>query len=104
MVKIPNDIKTDVKKFKNRIQSILKIKKVFLFGSYAKGNYSNSSDIDICIIAKNIKNSYLSMLKIAPYTVDINLKIEAVVFSEKEFNEEPTYGLLKQIKETGIAF
>ncbi|MEK7274232.1 MAG: nucleotidyltransferase domain-containing protein, partial [Candidatus Desantisbacteria bacterium] len=80
----------------------LNVKKVILFGSYARGNYTNNSDIDVCIIAENISNNYLAMLQIAPKVIDIDVRMEPVVFSNEEFSESNLYGLLKEVKNYGI--
>jgi predicted nucleotidyltransferase len=102
MAKVPNQIINSVRRFKESIKSGLDVKKIILLGSYASGNYTENSDIDVCVIAENISNSYLAMLQIAPKVVDIDVRIEPVVFSEKEFNEPISYGLLKEVKEYGI--
>lgn len=102
MVKIPIEIINSIKKLKENIKSELSVKKVILFGSYVNGNYSENSDIDVCIIAENVPNNYLAMLKIAPKVVEINPKIESVVFSDKEYKEKKLFGLLKEIKRKGI--
>ena len=102
MVKIPTEIIDSIKKFKENIKSKLSVKKVILFGSYVNGNHHENSDIDICIIAENVSNNYSAMLKIAPEAVEINPKIETVVFSDKEYKEKKLYGLLKEIKRKGI--
>jgi uncharacterized protein len=52
--KIPVQIVDIIKKFRNILENDLEVKKVILFGSYAKGNYNPDSDIDVCIIADNI--------------------------------------------------
>lgn len=102
MAQIPNQVINSIKRFKESIKSGLNVKKVILFGSYARGNYTDNSDIDVCIIAEDISNNYLAMLQIAPKVVDIDVRIEPVVFSDKEFNGSDLYGLLKQVKDYGI--
>lgn len=102
MAQVPNQVIDSIKKFKDSIKSGLNVKKVILFGSYARGNYTDNSDIDVCIIAEDISNNYLAMLQIAPKVVDIDVRIEPVVFSDKEFNESNLYGLLKEVKAYGI--
>jgi hypothetical protein len=42
------------------------------------------------------------MLDIAPFTVYIDPRIETVVFSSDEYSEEPSYGILGEIKRSGI--
>lgn len=102
MANVPNQIINSIRKFKESIKPGLKVKKVFLFGSYARGNYTENSDIDVCVIAEDISNNYLAMLQIAPKVINIDVRIEPVVFSEKEFNDPNVYGLLKEVKEYGI--
>ncbi len=102
MAQVPTQIINSIKRFKESIKSGLNVKRVILFGSYARGNYTDNSDIDVCIIAENISNNYLAMLQIAPKVIDIDVRIEPVVFSDKEFNESNLYGLLKEIKDYGI--
>jgi uncharacterized protein len=102
MAKVPNQVIDSINKFKRSIKTGLDVKKVILFGSYARGNYTEKIDIDVCVIAENISNNYLAMLQIAPKVIDIDVRIEPVVFSEKEFNEPVSYGLLKEVKKYGI--
>ena len=49
MLTIANDYVSDVKK-------VLPIDRVFLFGSYAKGNPTENSDIDICFFSNTFEN------------------------------------------------
>lgn len=102
MAKIPVQILDAVKKYKEKIKNLLSVKKVIIFGSYAKGNFSDDSDIDVCVIADNIKNNFLACLEIAPMCVGIDCRIEPVVFSAIEFEEDGEFGLLKEIKSSGI--
>ena len=102
MAKIPDEIVKTLKDFRANIQSDIQVKKIILFGSYAKGNFSANSDVDVCIITEQSKNNYLTLLKIIPKIIDIDLRIEPVVFSEKEFNASAVFGLLKEIKTYGI--
>lgn len=99
---IPPKVIESIKKFGERVSTELNIKKIFLFGSYAKGTYSEESDIDICIIADNVDNSFLATLRIAPKIIGIDLRIEPLVFSVKEYEENSDFGILKEIKEKGI--
>lgn len=61
-----------------------KVKKVLLYGSRAKGNYKNGSDIDLALIGKNINLEDINKLQLEldelylPYGFDISVfeKIE----------------------------
>jgi uncharacterized protein len=102
MAQVPLEIIQVIRRLKARLLPDLPIKRVFLFGSYAKGNFTENSDIDVCIIADGVQNNFSSMLNVAPIGVHIDPRIEAVVFSSNEYAEEPSYGLLGEIKRTGI--
>jgi len=102
MAQVPHEIIQAIHRLKRQLLPGLAIKRMFLFGSYARGNFSNYSDIDVCIIADDIQDNFSSMLNIAPIAVHIDPRIETVVFSSYEYAEEPSYGLLGEIKRTGI--
>ena len=102
MVQIPISIIDIIKAIRIRIGNELDIKKVFLFGSYAKGTYSENSDIDICIVAANVENEFLAAFKIAPKITNIDARVEPIVISEKDFNERNVFGIVKEIKTYGI--
>ncbi len=80
----------------------LPIKKVILFGSYAKGAQHKWSDIDLCVISPQFKNAwqasgYLwSKRKIS----DFRYAIEPVGFSPKDYKEGSS--LINEIKQNGI--
>ncbi len=52
MRKVPEKIENSIQEFINGIDSILgnRIKKVILYGSYARGDFNEDSDIDIMIL------------------------------------------------------
>jgi predicted nucleotidyltransferase len=102
MARIPNEIIDVVRIFRRNIESLLSVKRVFIFGSFAKGNFTEHSDIDVCVIAGNVDNNFLAELKIVPTILMSDVRIEPVVFSEEEYLEVDTFGLLKEVKENGI--
>jgi len=52
MPKIPNEINNIISEFINGVNTILgtHVKKIILYGSYARGDFDDSSDIDIMIL------------------------------------------------------
>lgn len=102
MVQIPNEIIRAIYRLKERLLPQLAIRQMFLFGSYAKGNFSDYSDIDVCIIADSTRDNFSLMLDIAPIAVHIDPRIETVVFSSQEYAEESPAGLLGEIKRSGV--
>jgi len=52
MLNIPENVEKIIDEFVNGAQKILgnRLKKIILYGSYARGDYNESSDIDIMIL------------------------------------------------------
>ncbi len=82
-----------INKIKKLTEPIFKkygVDKAYIFGSYARGDYNENSDIDIIITAKNIKSlliigSILENLKqVLKKEVDL---IEEECFDEDEMDE-----------------
>lgn len=104
--------KTSLEKIKKNIKEYIQIleadgfpiKKVILYGSYAKGTSRKDSDIDICIISKNFgkdphqEGKYLFrklwQLK--------NANLEPVGYSPKDFYSRDKSPLINEIQKYGI--
>lgn len=59
--------------------------KIILFGSYAKGNYNDDSDIDIAVIFKDYSNLIDMQLELMRLRRKIDSRIEPHPFRESEF-------------------
>jgi len=82
--------KDTVEKVKNYI-SFLKenrfnISKVYLFGSYARGNFREDSDIDLAIIMNGLTNSFTMQIQLMKISRKFDTRIEPHPFDEKDFN------------------
>lgn len=60
--------------------------KIFLFGSYAKGNYNDDSDIDIAIVLNDYNNLMDIQLELMRIRRKIDSRIEPHPFREREFD------------------
>ena len=49
---MPENINNTIQYFTNRVRTLLgnRVKKIILYGSYARGDYNDSSDVDIMIL------------------------------------------------------
>ena len=96
--------KSAIKKVRNYLSYLkdkdYKIRKAYLFGSYAKGNFHSDSDIDLAIVMKNIKNSFLLQGDLLFMGRNFDTRIEPHPFAEKDFNNDNP--LVEQILKTGI--
>lgn len=101
---IPNKVQEQIDKYLEILkQDKLPVKKVFLFGSYAKGTPHKWSDIDLCIITPKFKDSWKASnyLWSKRKIFDINYAIEPHGFTPDDFHD-PSNPLADQIKKTGI--
>ena len=59
--------------------------RIFFFGSYAKGNYNDDSDIDIAVVLKNYSSQIDMQLELMRLRRKIDSRIEPHPFRESEF-------------------
>ncbi len=73
--------------------------RIILFGSYAKGNFNEDSDIDIAIILKDYKNLIDIQLDLMRLRRKIDSRIEPHPFRETDF--EITNPIVNEILKYG---
>ena len=104
--------KLELNEFLNRIvieiTSKLDIDEILLFGSYAKGEENDCSDIDIAVISSEFdpkKSMYLNAMKVYEKTDLIEPYLQLVPLSSDSFYNETftDKGFVRSIKETGIS-
>jgi len=86
-------------RYTNVLKNTFDLKKVILFGSYAKGNPREDSDIDIAVVFSGYANRLDQQVELMKLTRKIDTRIEPHPFREEEFkmsnpfvNEIMTYG------------
>ncbi|MBN1638748.1 MAG: nucleotidyltransferase domain-containing protein [Ignavibacteriales bacterium] len=85
---LEKDVLEKIKNFINFLKDKkYKIKKIFLFGSYAKGNYNDDSDIDIAIVIDDMENFYLIQFELLLIGCKFDSRIEPYPFYSEDFNE-----------------
>jgi len=85
--------------YKALVSKHLDIENMILFGSYAKGNQNENSDIDVAVIVSSINYDFFTYTPLLwKLRRDIDLRIEPVLF---EKNEDQS-GFLQEIQKTGI--
>ena len=73
-------------KYAHIVKSKYDFVKIILFGSYAKGNYNDDSDIDIAVILKDYNNLIETQLDLMRLRRKIDSRIEPHPFRENEFD------------------
>ena len=76
------------------------IKKVYLFGSYAKGIINVDSDIDLAIVFENLTDTFDMQVELMKLRRKFDNRIEPHAFRESDF--EVSNPLTMEILKTGI--
>ena len=62
------------------------IKKVFLFGSYAKGTFGEDSDMDLAIVFERLPDTFEMRVELMKIRRKFDTRIEPHPISEADFN------------------
>lgn len=73
--------------------------RIILFGSYAKGNFNDDSDIDIAVVFKDYGNLMDMQLELMRLRRKIDSRIEPHPFRESEF--EPSNPIVYEVLKYG---
>lgn len=87
-----------LKKYASLVAQNINVKKILLYGSYARGDFNQKSDIDIAIIVDSIEEDFLET-ETTLYRLrrDVDDRIEPVLLEE---NNDKS-GFLDEIKKYG---
>ena len=107
---IPLKQKEAIRESANVLKELLQnnLIKIVLYGSYARGDYNNLSDIDIFVLVKNNKNELNSLLnKICDkfYELDLkyNVTLNPLIESSQVYDKYKDYSLLfENIEKDGV--
>ncbi len=79
--KVPLKIRKLMKELKEGLVRIYgdRLKGVYLYGSYARGDYRPGSDVDVMILLKNYKNYWNEQNKISQLASDVSLEYDVTV-------------------------
>ncbi len=95
------DIIANVKKYVAFLEkNEFSVQEAYIFGSYARGNAHEDSDIDLALVIKNLQNSFLAQVQLMKLRRDFDLRIEPHPFNETDFNHSHPFA--NEIISTGI--
>lgn len=100
--KIPKSITQEVLRYLRNLQTDgFVVDKAVLFGSYTQGKQNKWSDIDLCIVSKDLNKKRYSNDYLWKKKADVTpTRIEPVGFTPQDFVDEDP--LVWEIKRTGI--
>ncbi|MEO8331919.1 MAG: nucleotidyltransferase domain-containing protein [Gallionella sp.] len=58
--------------------------KVILFGSYARGNATDDSDLDLMVIKREVQNTGEEMIRLHRAVGDVGVGVDVLVYSDIE--------------------
>ncbi len=94
-----NEVISIVSKYKLLVSKHFDMENMILFGSYAKGNQKDDSDIDVAIVVNSITQDFFSYAPLLwKLRREIDDRIEPILI-EKNKDES---GFLKEILKTGL--
>jgi uncharacterized protein len=89
-----------VKQYIKIIPKDFGVKKVFLFGSFAKGKEKDDSDIDIALVLEYMPDFFYAQKQLMKLRRKIDLRIEPHPIKEQDFNSLNPFAY--EIEQTGI--
>jgi predicted nucleotidyltransferase len=104
-IPIPEKVQKILAEIRAELEKIYlhRLKEMILFGSYARGDFVEGSDIDIALLLEELKDSYLEREKYFPVICRLSLEYDAVVsvipFDYREFQVKRTPLILNVQKE-----
>jgi len=86
-----------LRQFARLLKTKHKVKKVYLYGSFARGDFNEGSDIDLIIVGEFDGKMPQRINKILDLT---SLPVEPLVYSEAEFEQMKERAFLKEVLAT----
>lgn len=87
-------------KYIKQIPFDMDLKKAYLFGSFAKGQEHEDSDIDIALVIGNMQDFFTTQIQLMRLRRNVDLRIEPHPFGEDEFTESNPFAF--EIQKSGI--
>ena len=81
-----------------------RLKAVYLYGSYARGDYRQGSDVDVMILLSDYKNYWEEIRKTSELMSDVSLEYDLLVsriFMTEAKWQKPDTPLLRNIHQDG---
>ncbi|MEO8355284.1 MAG: nucleotidyltransferase domain-containing protein [Chloroflexota bacterium] len=82
-----------------------KMKAVYLYGSYARGDYRQGSDVDVMVLLKDYQDYWKEYMRSSDYVSDISLEYDVTVsyILIKELQwKEADKPILRYIRKDGV--
>lgn len=104
---MPADVKRLLARLKSGLTELYgdRLKSVYLFGSYARGDYDESSDLDVMIVLDNYKSYWEELVRSAELASDLSLEYNVTIsrtFMTEEQWKKGDLPVLRNVRAEGI--
>lgn len=106
-IPIPEKVQKIISDIRSELEKIYlhRLKEMILFGSYARGDYVEGSDIDIALLLEELTDSYREREKYFPVICRLSLEYDTVIsvvpFDSLEFQAKRT-PLILNVQREGV--
>jgi len=103
--KMSNEVKSEFDRYVEYISRMDGVLQIYLFGSYAYGEPTEYSDIDMLVVVRDDINTLKVMQKISLGLHDMKIGLDVVADNISSFNERsmPTRSTLqREVKDKGV--
>ena len=77
----------NIKKIVDKLVETAKPQKIYLFGSYARGDAREKSDLDFLVVERRLINKRKEMVRLHDAIRSMRLPVDILVAGESHFNE-----------------
>lgn len=102
MAEIPDRVRSIIDKYLQALrENEIPIKRAILFGSYARGGYTEWSDIDIALVSSIFEgNRFIDRGKIRKINLSVSSDLEILPYRPQDFTADDPF--VREILETGV--
>ncbi|MCL4534107.1 MAG: nucleotidyltransferase domain-containing protein [Bacteroidetes bacterium] len=103
MVKTDADLKRIVSAYVDKLNKDIKVDRAILFGSYARGNPRDESDIDLAIISEDLAEMDFVRRQefLGRKTIGCDTLLEPIGYTREQYEHAEAHPFLNEIKRTG---
>jgi predicted nucleotidyltransferase len=97
------DLTPAIDDFVRRLTRVISVERVVLFGSHARGDAHDGSDIDIAVISPEFdgRSTWERQEAIARASVGRAYRLSPIGFSASEYNDPGAHSFLREVIRTG---
>ena len=103
MVKTTTAVRRSIAAYAEKLEQVIQVDKVVLFGSYAQGNAREESDIDVAIISDDLAgyDVHAKVHLLAERAVGCDTLLAPVGYTLRQYEHADRLSFLNEIKCTG---